>query len=55
MTAIHIVFSRFSAFYAPLIATFARPFLAEEGLDPTECPAFKVRGIGYVRRDGRSA
>ncbi len=35
MTAIHIVFSRFSAFYAPLIATFARPFLAEEGLEPT--------------------
>ncbi len=33
MTAISIVFSRFSAFYSPLIATFSGPFLAEEGLD----------------------
>ncbi len=33
MTEIRIVFSRFSTFYAPLIATFARPFLAEEGLE----------------------
>ena len=33
MTDINIVFSRFSAFYSPLIATFAAGFLAEEGLD----------------------
>ena len=35
MTAIHIVFSRFSAFYAPLIVAFTKPFLAEEGFEPT--------------------
>ena len=35
MTPIRILFSRFSAFYAPLIAAFAGPFLAEEGLAPS--------------------
>lgn len=30
---IHIQFTRFSAFYSPLIATFAGGFLAEEGLE----------------------
>jgi NitT/TauT family transport system substrate-binding protein len=31
---IHIQFTRFSAFYSPLIATIAGGFLQEEGLDP---------------------
>ena len=31
---IHIQFTRFSAFYSPLIATIARGFLEEEGLEP---------------------
>ena len=35
MTAIHIVFSRFSAFYSPLIATFSHGFLQAEGFEPT--------------------
>ena len=34
MTRIHIQFSRFSAFYSPLIATMAGGFLEEEGLEP---------------------
>lgn len=33
MTKIHIQFSRFSAFYTPLIATMAGGFLTDEGLD----------------------
>ncbi len=32
--SIHIQFTRFSAFYSPLIATIAGGFLAEEGLEP---------------------
>jgi NitT/TauT family transport system substrate-binding protein len=32
---IHIEFTRFSAFYSPLIATIAGGFLAEEGFSPT--------------------
>ena len=32
---IHIEFTRFSAFYSPLIATIAGGFLAKEGFDPT--------------------
>ncbi|MFQ5954765.1 MAG: ABC transporter substrate-binding protein, partial [Kiloniellales bacterium] len=35
MPDIHIQFTRFSAFYTPLIATFAGGFLKEEGLTPT--------------------
>ncbi len=31
---IHIQFTRFSAFYSPLIATIAGGFLADEGLEP---------------------
>lgn len=34
MTRIHIQFSRFSAFYSPLIATAAGGFLGDEGLEP---------------------
>ncbi|UCH73135.1 MAG: ABC transporter substrate-binding protein [Rhodospirillales bacterium] len=34
MTRINIQFTRFSAFYSPLIATAAGGFLAEEGLEP---------------------
>jgi len=34
MTRINIQFTRFSAFYSPLIATAAAGFLAEEGLEP---------------------
>ncbi|HUX26666.1 MAG TPA: hypothetical protein VMV87_18865 [Burkholderiales bacterium] len=33
--AISIQFTRFSAFYSPLIATIAGGFLAQEGLEPT--------------------
>jgi NitT/TauT family transport system substrate-binding protein len=32
---IRIQFTRFSAFYTPLIATIAGGFLKEEGFDPT--------------------
>lgn len=36
---IHIEFSRFSAFYSPLIATFAGGFLKEEGIEATHAVA----------------
>ncbi len=35
MTKIHIQFTRFSAFYSPLISTLSGGFLADEGLEPT--------------------
>jgi NitT/TauT family transport system substrate-binding protein len=35
MTAIHIQFTRFSAFYSPLISTMSGGFLKQEGLDPS--------------------
>ena len=35
MTQINIQFTRFSAFYSPLISTFAGGFLKDEGLDPS--------------------
>ncbi len=35
MTRINIQFTRFSAFYSPLISTFTGGFLKDEGLDPT--------------------
>ena len=34
MEKIHIQFTLFSAFYAPLIATMSGGFLRQEGLDP---------------------
>ncbi len=34
MTKIHIQFTRFSAFYSPLISTFTGGFLQDEGLEP---------------------
>ena len=34
MTPIHIQFSRFSAFYSPLISSISGGFLKQEGLDP---------------------
>ena len=34
MTQINIQFTRFSAFYSPLIATIAGGFLKEQGLEP---------------------
>ena len=34
MTRIHIQFTRFSAFYSPLISTFTGGFLQDEGLEP---------------------
>ena len=37
--AINIQFTRFSAFYSPLIATIAGGFLKEEGLEPTHSVA----------------
>ena len=49
MTEIRIMFSRYSAFYSPLIATRAAGFLADEGLDatfsiasPTEVPRARL-------------
>ena len=39
MTAIHIQFTRFSAFYSPPIATMSAGFLAAEGLEATHCVA----------------
>ena len=54
MTEIRIMFSRYSAFYSPLIATRAAGFLADEGLDatftiasPTEVPRARL-GDGSV-------
>ncbi len=35
MTRINIQFTRFSAFYSPLISTISGGFLADEGLEPT--------------------
>ncbi len=35
MTKIHIQFTRFSAFYSPLISAISGGFLADEGLEPT--------------------
>lgn len=35
MTAIHIQFTRFSAFYSPLISTMSGGFLKQEGLNPS--------------------
>ncbi|MDA0306643.1 MAG: hypothetical protein O3B76_10245 [Proteobacteria bacterium] len=35
MTPFHIQFTRFSAFYSPLISTISGGFLAEEGLEAT--------------------
>jgi NitT/TauT family transport system substrate-binding protein len=48
MAKIRIMFSRFSAFYSPLIATRAGGFLAAEGLDAE----FSVAGPGQVPRQG---
>jgi NitT/TauT family transport system substrate-binding protein len=54
VTEIRIMFSRYSAFYSPLIATRAAGFLADEGLDatfsiasPTEVPRARL-GDGSV-------
>ena len=54
MTEIRIMFSRYSAFYSPLIATRAAGFLADEGLEatfsiaaPTEVPRARL-GDGSV-------
>ena len=35
MTKINIQFTRFSAFYSPLISTMSGGFLKEEGLEPS--------------------
>jgi NitT/TauT family transport system substrate-binding protein len=48
MAKIRIMFSRYSAFYSPLIATKAGGFLAAEGLDAE----FSVAGPGQVARRG---
>ncbi len=48
MAKIRIMFSRFSAFYSPLIATEAGGFLAAEGLSAE----FSVAGPGRVPRAG---
>jgi NitT/TauT family transport system substrate-binding protein len=48
MATIRIMFSRYSAFYSPLIATKAGRFLAGEGLDAE----FSVAGPGQVARQG---
>ncbi len=34
MTKIHVQFTRFSAFYSPLISTFSGGFLQDQGLEP---------------------
>ena len=44
MTEIRIMFSRYSAFYSPLIATKAAGFLAAEGLDATFSDRLADRG-----------
>ena len=46
MTEIRIMFSRYSAFYSPLIATRAAGFLAAEGLDAV----FSVAAPGEAAR-----
>ena len=45
MTRINIQFTRFSAFYSPLISTLSGGFLAEQGLEP----------VHSVAEPGRSA
>jgi NitT/TauT family transport system substrate-binding protein len=47
--AISIQFTRFSAFYTPLIATIAGGFLAEEGLQPRH----SIAAPGTSAIDGR--
>ena len=62
MTAIHIVFSRFSAFYSPLIATFSHGFLQAEGFEPTygvpaagsSAPAMLLEGAASVAQSAVS-
>ena len=48
MAKIRIMFSRYSAFYSPLIATKAGGFLAGEGLDAE----FSIAGPGQAPRQG---
>lgn len=55
MTAIHILFSRFSAFYSPLIAIFARPFLADEGLEASHATLPAGRTAAAMLADGEAS
>ena len=48
MTKIRIQFTRFSAFYSPLISTFTGGFLQAEGLEPEHAIAAQ-RGPAAVR------
>ena len=50
VTEIRIMFSRYSAFYSPLIATRAAGFLADEGLDATFSIASPDRGAARAPR-----
>lgn len=49
---IHIQFSRFSAFYSPLIATVACGFLQEEGLEPVHSVATPAKPAIAGLKDG---
>ncbi len=52
MATIRIMFSRFSAFYSPLICTFAGGFLGEEGLDAEYGVATPDRSAGEAVENG---
>ncbi len=52
MARINIVFSRFSAFYSPLISTISGGFLNDEGLEPTHEVATPERSARACLADG---
>ncbi len=52
MALINIIFSRFSAFYSPLISTIAGGFLNDEGLEPTHEVATPERSARACLADG---
>lgn len=52
MSDIHIQFTRFSAFYSPLIATMAGGFLAEEGLNASHSVAAPGKSAIAALLDG---
>ncbi|MCH8092529.1 MAG: ABC transporter substrate-binding protein [Proteobacteria bacterium] len=52
MARINIMFSRFSAFYSPLISTISAGFLKEEGLEPSHSVATPERTVREALNDG---
>ena len=52
MAQINIMFSRFSAFYSPLISTISAGFLKEEGLEASYIVATPERTVRHALDDG---